>query len=340
VPVAIPRTTTETVTPTVPPTTTVEPTPTASATQTAEIPGGRAPFIAYRKSGAVWVSGEHGSDPRSVLGVASGPFALSPNGLSLAVADSVASSLTVVDLVSGSAARIGRAADVRPVWAPNSAWFMYSRLPLTGDRAQIVRVNADGTGETVLGRGQAFGVGPDSKTIVLATGIGAGKGPLLVIDAAGAQREIGKSLAIDSVAPANHGVYYAVTAGVNSAGNATSPYIGYIRYDGTSRRRFVDGPVSSQAAQLSDLMLSPDGRYLAYEESGDDGYSRIYLAKTAGGKLKLLSPRRDDYLLGWSADGREVIFAEGNTLNDEATKIMAVRVDGTLRRIVAAGGSL
>jgi Tol biopolymer transport system component len=88
------------------------------------------------------------------------------------------------------------------------------------------------------------------------------------------------------------------------------------------------------------LTLSPDGKWLVYAETGDDGYSRLFAVPAAGGAPVTLSPRYDGYALSWSADGTELFFVEGNAIQGEATRVSAVHPDGTAHRIVVEGGGL
>jgi hypothetical protein len=53
-----------------------------------------------------------------------------------------------------------------------------------------------------------------------------------------------------------------------------------------------------------------------------------------------LSLRHDDYLLRWSADGKKVLFIDGNVLQGDTTQLMSARPDNTLRLTVVRGAGL
>jgi dipeptidyl aminopeptidase/acylaminoacyl peptidase len=74
--------------------------------------------------------------------------------------------------------------------------------------------------------------------------------------------------------------------------------------------------LAATAASESDPLYSPDGKQIAFLVSEDPprwaGYRRIAISSASGGAPKLLAETYDDQpdLFGWSADGRQLYFAE------------------------------
>ena len=66
----------------------------------------------------------------------------------------------------------------------------------------------------------------------------------------------------------------------------------------------------------------------------------MFAMQPSGGRPVKLSILRDDYILGWTSDGTEILFIEGNQLQGEPTRLMAVRPDGSKRRVVIDGAGL
>jgi Tol biopolymer transport system component len=102
-------------------------------------------------------------------------------------------------------------------------------------------------------------------------------------------------------------------------------------------------PVNSSAGKttaIARLCASPDGAYLAYAESGDDGYSRAFVYDVAKRTSVALSVRRDTYPVCWTHDGSRVLFVEGNAFQGEATALMSARPDGMGRAVLVAGAGL
>jgi hypothetical protein len=299
----------------------------------------RAPYIAYRAGGSIWVSGQRGASARAVYEAESGTFSLSPNGLTIAYVDPGAGTLRMIDVTTKRTAAVGPAALVRPVWAPDSSFVLFQRM--SSVRVDDVwRVKADGTGAMLVMRGVRGRLLADGRSVIAAP-ILTGATNVVAWMAGSTTLQGTQKVSSTEVCPAAKGVYFADAGGLVGAGGAASlPSLRFIGYDGKGERIVVATPVSGARAAFSGLTLSPDGAWLVYAETGDDGYSRLYALRTSGGAPVSLTPRLDGYFMNWSADGRELFLAEGNAIQGEATRISAIRPDGGGHRVVVEGGGL
>lgn len=323
------------------PTPSVEPTgPAPGAEPTAAAGFTRAPFIAYRKAGAVWVSGEHGASPVRAVASSEGVFALSPDGRRLAVVDTVSARLVLVDIASGRASDAGDAMAIVPEWSADSATLVYTRQAAGGAEAAW-RVAADGTGAArVIANAWRGRFVPGSGTVAALASPRREGDTRVALLSDGRSVSAGSPVTPEELVPLAGSLCF-IDLGRSGAGGAlTGPSIQEIRYDGTGLRTIVGTLGTQLGAAFAGLHCSPDGAWLAYAEVGDDGYSRMFAVPRAGGTPVALSPRHDDTPIGWSADGSEILFVEGNTAQGETTSVMAVHPDGSDRRIVAVGAGL
>lgn len=285
----------------------------------------------------MWVADERGAQVRSVAVSADGVFALSPDGLTLAVVDVVGGQLSVVTVATGAAAVVGPATQAAPVWSPDSAWIIYRRESSLG--GELVRVSRDGKQPHVLGLGSSASITPDAAWVFCVRPDAGGSGRIARVPSMGGPAvPLPQNTAVIGVSEVAVGGTRVFFAGVGSSG--TPPGIRSMTRTGTDLRPLVAGPLTAPEVTLAGLRPSPDGAWLAYQESGDDGYSRILCVRARGGEPVKLSLRYDAYVIGWSAAGTELLFAEGNTLQGETSRIMAVRPDGSGRRVVAEGAGL
>jgi Tol biopolymer transport system component len=283
------------------------------------------------------VSGQHGGNARSVYEAAAGAFSLSPNGLWIAYVDPGSSTMRLVEVATGRTKPIGAASQVRPFWAPDSSFVLFQRMSGTSGE-DVVRVPADGTGATLVMRGYRGRVMPDGRSVVAAPIIAA-PGNTVAWFADKSMLRGSQTVMVTEVCPAATGVYFADGGGIVKAGAAPSaPSLRYIGYDGKGERVVVRSPASGSRAAFGSLALSPDGAWLVYAETGDDGFSRLFALKTAGGAPVALTPRLDGYFMNWSSDGSEIFLVEGNAIQGEATRVSAIRPDGGGHRVVVEGG--
>ena len=293
-------------------------------------------LVAYRKAGAVWVAGQDGSAPRLLFTSAAGEFSLSPDGATLAVIDDASHTLSLVDVASGRTAAVGSAAAQRPGWAPDSSFLVYTMTDPSTHDGDIEKVARDGSGKVRIGPGTGARVAPNGSIVAISATHNTSGHPAVVYRSGG-QALIGSNLTVNAVAPLSTRVILADAGSFLT--NRRAPSIDSIGYDGSGLKVLVSKPNAS-AAFFGVLDPSPAGSWVAYTETGDDGYSRMFAVPAAGGAHIPLSLVRDDYILGWSTDGSEILFIEGNQVQNEPTRLMAVRPDGTKRRVVIEGAGI
>jgi hypothetical protein len=297
----------------------------------------RAALIAFRRDGALWVSGENGANARSVVLSADGAFSLSPDGLTLAVVDASSGTLSVVTVATGASVRVGTAAQATPVWAPDSTWLVFRQDTDAG--SDLVRVAREGAPARPLGAGSSPSISTDGAWVfaVLTEPVGTRRVVRIPADG-GTAVQVPKGSSVTGVSET--GVSAASIFFARPGIGTSTPTIGSMSLAGTGVKTLVKAPLSGTDVSFTSLRPSPDGTWLAYQESGDDGFSRLYCIRTAGGDPVKLWLRYDAYVIGWSANGTELLFSEGNTLQGETSRIVAVHPDGAGRRVVAENAGL
>lgn len=297
----------------------------------------RAALIAFRRSGALWVSGETGAGARSIAVSADGVFSLSPDGLTMAVVDSSSGQLSVITVANGASLVVGASAQSTPVWAPDSTWLVYRNDTDAG--SGLVRVAREGSPPRPLGAGTSSSISPDGAWVFAVRSDSGGVRRVVKIPSSGGTAEnVPKWQSVTGVSEtgASAAKVFFSRPGVG----ASAPTIGSMAPDGSGVTTLVKAPLSASDVSFTSLRPSPDGTWLSYQESGDDGYSRVYCVRAAGGDPVRLWLRYDAYIIGWSAAGTELLFAEGNTMQGETSRIVAVHPDGTGRRVVAENAGL
>ena len=310
-------------------------------------------MVAYRIGGQVWVSAEDGSDPRYVADSAEGAYALSPDGTAVAVVDSSDGVLRIVEAGSGSYVRVlagdpPDAAQPAASWRGSLAWAPDSSaiaFVVTERPRELWLADREGTTVSRLALGASPRFAPDSGVLGFVSDeedpafgrVAAGDAPDLleaparIADLAWAGDRLYFSL---QVAPGQDAQIRAADMddAVDGDGDGVPEIGGEVLVPGPHGVGFMVGYTS--------LLLSPDGGWLAYTASGDDGFSRLYVVRTAGGTPRELSIRRDSYPLRWSSDGAYLLFIEGNPWQGEETRLMRVRPDGTGRQTLVDGAGL
>lgn len=310
---------------------------TGSATSTTTTPTAhRAPFVAYRKDSAVWVVRETGARSKRLFNSAAGPYALSPDGLTLAVVDSGSQTLSLIDVETGRQATVGSAVPERPGWAPDSSFVVYTSQVVGGHDTNIVKVTRDGSQRTTLGPGSGGKVAADGSVVGVASS-GSTTGTPIVYYSGGTARQLGSGVSVNAVTPLASRIVFADEGGLPMKGSSRPPSLRSIPYTGGGTKTLVAKPVAGSGVFFGDVLGAPDSSWVVYTETGDDGYSRMFSIRPTGGTAVPLSPRRDDYIVGWSADASEILFIEGNALQGESTRLMAAHPDGSGRRIVVEG---
>ncbi len=305
---------------------------TAATSSTGSTPGQRrAGRIAYRLGATVYVADEDGQNPSPVIRATEGPFALAPDGRTLAIVQD--GSLVLVDTETGHSTSVGEAVDEALVWTPDSAAVLFVRR--AGQSHEVRRVRRDGTKDTMLRQGTAMSVSPGGRTIaVFEGGIASSGGYVWVSRDGGAFRRIKVVTGtVTGVAAGDDRVYTAVVAD----GDEPDSRIVSVGLDGTHITRLAGAPAGEVPAAWATLALSPDGSTLAGSALGDDGYSRISLFALPGGAESRLALRRDGYVRFWSPSGAYLFYVEGNAFQGEPTVLYRVGPDGMGRRVVATG---
>ncbi len=292
----------------------------------------REPFVAYRADGAVWVAGEDGTSRRRVADSASGSYALSPDGSRLAVIDGVAKRLTIVDVASGHSYDAGPAEDLQPDWSPDSTFLVFTSF--RDGRRSVVRVARDGSVPKVLAAGAAGQVSPDGKSVYLIQASSAGEGGPLV--KTGSKRGGSAATIMDQT------VYDFTLSpgGVAYVTGVSRRSLWRCELDGSLPVKLLDAPQDQGAYTYARPRISPDGTLLVVDRAGDDGFARMSVLPFSGGSARDLSPRRDDYPVQWTVDGKRILFVTGNADSGEPTDLMSVTPDGSKRDVVVAGAGL
>jgi len=308
---------------------------------------GRAPYVAYRFDGAVWVSREDGSGPVKVAESEQGSFALSPDGTALALVEE--GELSIIGVTDRSLRVIGDAEPRSLAWQADSSTVLYLRAMEGGHGVTEVWRAARRTGVEPLRVVQAGvpSVALDGTIAALPIPgvlMDPPEGSLWVLPGGRSPRELTTrgwpsacDVEVGMIAYAVSGMTYTDAMGTE---RQVDPEIWVMRVDGSAQRRLVGKPDTPRPFGYGNLMLSPDGQRLLYAEVGDDGYSRAWVVPLAGGTPVPLTVRRDTYPLGWSADGTGVFFIEGNAFQGEATALVSARADGMGRRTVIQGAGL
>lgn len=293
----------------------------------------RAPYVAYRIGGELWVAREDGASARRVTSTDSEAYALSPDARTVAVAE-WPGVLRLVDVDSGSSVSVAGAIGEAPSWSPASRWLAFTSA-VRGGRFEVRRVERGGGRAETLASGAMPSVSTDGARIAFVRSGLPGLGdPLAVLDVA---KET------TTAVPRARGVTDHVWSGPRSLCFATTgPGLedvavwSYALGDREAVKLAVASP-EARPHVYSALCPSPDGSALLFAEVGDDGYSRMFVVRGGAGAARPIVTRRDAYPVCWTADGTRVLFFEGNTLQGEPTRLVSALPDGTGRRVVAEG---
>jgi hypothetical protein len=292
-------------------------------------------LVAYRLEGTVHVAGVDGSEPRAVLPLSDGTYALSPDGTTLAVVDNAARRLKVVDVATGAEVVVSVAYAQTPVWSADSAWFVYTVR--TAEGFEVWWAPRDGSGPERIDAGHSARTSSDPAVAGFVSGAAPGSAGQLTRVARGETPEPVEGA--DDVAEFvfDDDGYYYVCAGPDCPLTA-------IRFREAQGGEVVDvvgpPPEGGKPGRYAALALSPDGEWLAYTLAGDDGYSRLWVVRADGTDARELSVRRDAYPVRWTPDAEYLLFIEGNAIHGEETRLMRVRPDGTGRMELVANAGL
>lgn len=284
-------------------------------------------LVAYRRDGWICVAKPDGSGETRLLETAAGVFSLSPDAKTLAVVS--ANTLSLVDVASRRAIPVGSAMQDQPSWSPDSAWLVYVRDRSAGP--QVRRVQRDGSHDVALFDGMGPSVSPAGDVIVAHAG--SGPAAWLAVWQDGSARRVDIAEQVVDVVTDGRYLYVA-----RAHARPISSTVERMDLKGRGAVVLRDSASAGRPVSYFDLCVSADGSHLSFAEHGDDGYSRMFSMATATRSVTALSIRRDDYPLCWGCDGR-LYFIEGNAVQGEATKLMAVMPDGLGRVTLVEGAT-
>lgn len=286
--------------------------------------------IAYRRAGVLYVADPDGTHEARAASSVEGVFSIAPDGRTLALVDAATRTLALYDLSTGARTAIGPANQEVPAWAASSAWVVYS----TGDGSgvQVRRVDRDGRNAKTLFSGGEAAVSPDG-TVVCGIAHAPSGASSVVVYRGGRAVPLPVAGYATDVACGSDRVFYSL-AGDDGADSS----IRSMSRAGADVRTILTAPRAGSRVSFQDLCLNPAGTRIAFTEAGDDGYSRLFVMAADGTGSRSLSVRRDDYPVCWGCDGR-LYFIEGNAIQGETTKLMAVGADGIGRVAIVEGAS-
>lgn len=313
------------------------PTPSAQATSKPDAVS-NAERIAFRVGATIYTAAPDGSGSVPAARVGEGPYALSPDGRTLAVVSG--GRLALVDIASGDSVDGGEAWSSEaligecPVWMPDARSLLCVRRA-RGDAEghEVRRVRRDGTGARTVTAGKSPSVSPDGRVIAVIGPAGANlEGAVLVARGNGGFKRIDvPGGVVTAVAAADDRVF----AGVLSDNG--SPAIVSVSLDGSRAVRVAGAPVAAPRTVWGVLRLSPDGSLLAASATGDDQVSRTSIIPAGGGPATPVDLRRDTYPKSWSPSGAFLYYVQGNAYQGEETALFRVARDGTGRRVLVTG---
>lgn len=301
----------------------------------------REPFMAYRLAGALYVARDDGTGARKVATCANGGYALSPDGTIIAYIDDAGARLILTNIGTGKSIEAGQALNQPLAWSPDSARLAFVAGTSVTPEVRLVTRAGSGAGKVASGHSPTFA--GDGKRLLFIGGAAVGQpGDVTIAYSIGekgaAPIQAGGKAAIEAAFGVN-----GVVAVVADSASETSRLVTARAWDIGKIPTWSELAVSSSAGKptaIARLCSSPDGKYLAYAESGDDGYSRAFVYAVGKKTSVALSVRRDTYPLCWTADGSRVFFVEGNAFQGEPTVLMSVRADGMGRTVLVEGAGL
>lgn len=243
----------------------------------------------------------------------------------------------LVELTSGNA-------DRDPSWSPDGRHIVYAGERLGG--TNIIRMNADGTGQTALTDTQ-FPLGnfepvwsPDGKKIAFVSSrAGAGRSEIWVMNADGTnpvRLTVNPQFAVDLGGPVYGKDFGPVWSpdGTKIAFWTTRLDLGnseiyVMNADGTNPTR-----LTNNTANDSDPVWSPDGKRIAFFSRGFEREGVYEIDATGGNERRITNGLPYD----WSPDGQRLLITDLDPAAN-ALAVYAVNADGSNRiRITNTGG--
>jgi Tol biopolymer transport system component len=310
------------------------PPPTSQPGTTAPSAGRR---IAFHLGKTIYLASEDAKS-KTPMHVNGTNYALSPDGRAVAAIEDGKLMVASVGqhLLASSPATPGLTAEaIAPVWLPDSSAVLFVRSDKDGT-AHIWILNRVTGAASEFAEGAGVAVAPDSQTVAI---VPTGDATTPTISVSRLSGGSGTTFQVPSGEPV------AVAMGrdrvfVSTVSAAGSSAIWSVTYDGKKKVKLVgNSPAVNASVTYGELMLSPDGKKLLFAADGDDGYSRLWIVPTAGGTPTAISRRRDGYALGWSRDGKGVIFIEGNAFQGQTTSLWLSDLTGRRRTKLVEGAT-
>ena len=321
-------------------------TPSSDSTSTTTTPPGqvvRSGKIAYRRNGQIWVAGEDGAGAKSVVasGTVVGKFALSPDGRTLVMLQGSNPALdhaVLVDVASGTQTQLSLSIDL-PTWSADSSWLVYTAGNATSGYS-IRRVDRNGSHDSLVvtggaqpqisadGKKVAYAKNPQpsANDVLQVIGLVSGDKPVVVPNSQGATR----------FSWASGGSFYFARPTIST----TSGWLRIAERTLASSSIVASLPAGNNVSP-GPLFVGPDGSKVYFAMTGDDGYSRLYVADTAAKKIAYLTTRRDAYSVGWLLNGSGVLYIDGNSsIPGESPSLYRMNTDGSHKKVVVSGASL
>jgi Tol biopolymer transport system component len=297
----------------------------------------RASRIAYRMPPqAIWVTDEDGKSNTRLVFRSAGAFSLSPDGTTLAVIDTPSGGgpqLVLVDVASGMETRVPGPTEL-PEWSSDSSWLAYSVS--SGLASSLRRVNRDGTGDAlIVAPGDRPRISTDGRYVAyIKNRQDSPIGPLLVYDT---QHRTTKTVpsadgSLDYAWGTDGSLYFAQAG--TAGGKATLRVADKTR---SQSSLLVSLATTSTLPFPGALLPSPDGAMIALTMSGDDNMARLVMVDIARKTATQVSTRRSAYPLTWGADGKTLLYIDGNADMEEKTSLYRMNPDASQRRILVTG---
>ncbi|HSK48392.1 MAG TPA: hypothetical protein VLA05_10390 [Coriobacteriia bacterium] len=293
----------------------------------------RAPLIAFRLGASVYVAYEDGSGANRIVKSPDGPYALSPDGKTLALVEGT--ELRLIDVASGDETTAGEAEEgFGPRWSADSSTLVYRRHKSgSSDSYELWTASRSGKGAARLADGEQAGYSPKGDVLVVLDASSGGEQGFVSVSVAGSALRPVPVTGGTPTAVGTNGDRLFVAMSNGEQGSALVS----LGTDGRGQRAVAGGVSGDMPAIWSAIWPSPDGGLLGLQATGDDGYARAFIVPSAGGASASLSRRRDGKLHGWSATGERVFLVEGNAFQGEPTSLVSMKRDGSARRDVVTG---
>ncbi len=326
----------------------------SSSTESSPSPSGlkewrsSAPVV-YARAGSLWLSTEDGrGKPRRLMSVSpSASYLLSPDRRKLAFTrpSGKVRPLFVLDLASSKTRQIAPNTSALQgfpyAWSPDGARIAYT-VPSykasvrTGE--SVYTVAADGRGRRLLSRQAGSPMwGPEQHIVFRRTNPARDTWRLMAILSDGSGLEpipSSEQAGAYGWSPKRPDLAFAALEADSGTGVIKLLHEGETIPQTVLRERL-------EKVTYTRIAWSPDGRQIALDRSGDDGFSRVRVVDVSGRwPAWETNKTRDTYFAGWSADCSRLLYFEGNSFQGAPSNLWCVRRTGTSRRIIIKDASV